>query len=455
MPEGASTAPSGGLAEHPGERVAQPSRGRALRRAVAGVDRRGALVAAALAGSVLAALALVLSAAAASEFLVPSGRAVFPGWLAGPLPDLGLSLPYRIEVVLIALMALGWGAMLALRRSPKRVTVAAIVALHLIMLLGPPILSTDVFGYLAFGRLDAVHGLPPYSDAVQDIPSDPVTSYLSDIWPTELSSPYGPLFLLAASLVSPLGLPAGLWGLKLLGAACALGSVALVASAARRLDLDPVRAAAFVGLNPLWLAWVVGGAHNDLPMVLLAAAGVNLMLIGRDRWGGAALAAAVAVKATAGLVAVFLLAGARRPGRVATGMVAAGVGLTALFFAYFGSDVLNYPAALLEQGRHVSGQNLPRNLIELFGPGEVTPTVKLVTNGLLVAAVAGLFVALRRGMDAITAAGWATIAFLLTTTSMHVWYIAVLLPFAALSPSRRLRVATVAMTVLMPLIELT
>lgn len=455
MPDPAETTRPAGLTQLSAGSLSRPFGLRRARRHGAGLDRREVLVATALAASLLAALALALSAAAGSGFLVPSAHQAFPDWLSGPLPNLGFDSPRAVEVVLVVLLGAGWAATLALPGTLVRAAAAAVVALHVIMLLAPPLFTTDVFGYLAFARLDVVHGLAPYSDAVQQIPQDPVHTFLSDIWPTELSSPYGPLFLLGIYPLAPLGLPAGLWGLKLITAASALGSVALVAASARRLGMDSVRAAVFVGLNPLWLAWVVAGAHNDLPMVVLAVAGVHLLVVGYDRWGGAALTAAVAVKATAGLVALYMLAGARRPARVVTGIVLAGVALSAVFLASFGTDVLNYPAALLEQGRHVSGQNVPRNLIELFGLGEVTPTVKAICAALLLATVAALLVAVRRGMDALTAAGWATIAFLLTTTSLHVWYVAILLPLAALSPSHRLRVATVAMTVLLPLVELT
>ncbi|HEV2076163.1 MAG TPA: hypothetical protein VGR10_07970, partial [Thermoleophilaceae bacterium] len=254
--------------------------------------RRGALrrdeglCAAGLAIIVLAGLAFVLSAAAGSVFLVPSGVEQFPGWLAGPLPDLGGSLPRLVEIGLVVAMGVGWAMVLRSRALLGRSTVAAIGLVHLLLLAGPPVFSTDVFGYLAFGRLGELYGLSPYSHAVGAIAVDPVNIYLSSVWPTDLSSPYGPLFLLLTYGLVPYGLTAGLWGMKVVATAAALGSVGLVARTAERLELDPVRAAAFVGLNPLWLTWVVGGAHNDLPMVLLAVAGIGLMVAGRERVSG-------------------------------------------------------------------------------------------------------------------------------------------------------------------------
>jgi alpha-1,6-mannosyltransferase len=388
-------------------------------------------------------------------FLVPSGHEEFPGWLTGPFSPIGIDVSKSIDVGLISAMGVGWMVVVASWGALPRATVGSIVALHAVMLLAPPLLSTDVFGYIAFGRLDVVHGFSAYADAVDLIPSDPVNAFLSPVWPTELSSPYGPLFLLPTYVLAPFGVPASLWGLKALTAAAALGCVALVASCARRLEIDPVRAAAFVGLNPLWLVWVVGGAHNDLPMVLFGLAGVLFLLMGRERISGGMLAAAIAVKATAGLLALFLLAGARHRGRVLVGGLVGGAALLATFLVVFGTDLFLYVPALLEQGGHVSRHNVPRELVELLGYPEVTSGVKVAAGLAFFAVVLALLVAVRRGADWITAAGWATIAFLLTTTSLHTWYVAALLPVAAISDSRALRGATVALTVLLAVIQIT
>jgi hypothetical protein len=58
----------------------------------------------------------------------------------------------------------------------------------------------------------------------------------------------------------------------------------------------------------------------------------------------------------------------------------------------------------------------------------------------------GLLVWVRRGADWVTAAGWATLALLLSTTWLLPWYGAWLMPLAGLSSDRRLRLAAVAFT---------
>jgi hypothetical protein len=98
---------------------------------------------------------------------------------------------------------------------------------------------------------------------------------------------------------------------------------------------------------------------------------------------------------------------------------------------------------------------VPREIVELLGYPEVTDGVKAAAGLVFFAVLASLLLAVWRGADWITAAGWATIAFLLTTTSLHTWYAAALLPLAAISASRWLRGATVALTVLLVVIQLT
>ena len=51
----------------------------------------------------------------------------------------------------------------------------------------------------------------------------------------------------------------------------------------------------------------MGGGHNDLLMLMLVLAGVLLVLRSREALGGAAVLAAVAVKATAGVALPFLV----------------------------------------------------------------------------------------------------------------------------------------------------
>jgi len=414
------------------------------------------IAAAGIGGLLLLGLLVAAGAAAYPSRLVPSARFMFPSWFAGPLAGLGTRMQIEAFGVALGLMVACYVAVLWQARAiPARWLVGAIVALHVIFLLAPPLLSTDIFGYLAHARLWAVHGLNPYSHVVAEISADPVNQYLGRTWPKALAAPYGPLLLMGSPLLAALGFAAAMWALKLAAALAALGSVALTWRAAQLLGRDPRPAVVLVGLNPLWLAWSVGGAHNDLPMVVLMMAGVCLALASRARLAGAALATGVAVKATAGIALLALLAGGMRRRQVLIGMVAGVLAAAAISFAVFGPDLLGSVGSLLEQGQGSSRQSVPRDLSRLLGSEYPLPAIRHIGTASFALTTVAMLAWTTRTRRWIDAAGWITVALLATTTWLHAWYIVALLPLAALSDSRRLHVTAVVMTVAMGAIQLT
>src|SRR5438132_332832 len=180
-------------------------------------NRRSALLLSAI-GS-LALLGLVgscflLAAGAAGEpsQYVPSRSGGWPGWLAGPYEGLGLSLSSSsFQAFTLVMCGCYLAVLVAARSVPWRVLVLAILAAHVVFLLGPPLISQDVFGYLGFARMGALHGLDPYTHVAAEAPADPVIYYLG--WPYQ-HSPYGPLFTLSSYAAAPLGLAGGLWAFK-------------------------------------------------------------------------------------------------------------------------------------------------------------------------------------------------------------------------------------------------
>lgn len=411
----------------------------------------------ALAGILVTSGLFALSAAGTPGFFVPASRYGLAPWLAGPLQGAAFDWGILAPLLLLAGMFACYVGVLAVASAiGGRSAVAAIGVLHLLFLLSPVLLSTDVFGYLAFARLEAAHGLNPYIHAVEEIPGDPINAYLSAVWPTSLSTPYGPLFVLTTSALVPLGIPAATWILKVATAAAALGCVALVAGCARALGRPPVPAALFVGLNPLWLAWALGGAHNDLLMMLLLMVGAYLVVAERERLGAAAIvAASVGIKATAGLVLPFVFVASPRRGAVVAGAAIAGVAIALLALAAMGFDFLGYAAALGAQAEHMSSQSVPQALGHLLGLGGITGGLRLAMSLAFVVAVALLLASAWRRRRWIEPAGWAMVALLLTSSSLHPWYIVGLAPLAAVGDSRALRVATVVMTLLLAVIKLT
>ncbi|MGC2375080.1 MAG: hypothetical protein WA484_14500, partial [Solirubrobacteraceae bacterium] len=223
-----------------------------------------------LVGVVASVLGIVAGAAGSPTSYVPSRNGGWPSWLYGPLHGLGLGLGSSSFQALTLVMCASYVAvLLAARALPGKAIALTIVAANVVLLLGPPLISQDVFGYLAFARLGVLHGLDPYTHVAAEVPTDAVFPFVG--WSFQ-HSPYGPLFTLGSYPLAWLGLAGGLWALKAIAVAASLGAVALTASAARRMGRSAKAAAVFVGLNPVLLELATGGTHNDT-LVLLAVAG--------------------------------------------------------------------------------------------------------------------------------------------------------------------------------------
>src|SRR6266480_2849418 len=210
-----------------------------------------------IAGLAASSALIVAGAEGGLELLVPAAKLRYPGWLHGPFSGLDVGLaPNGLAWLLVAMCA-GYLLVLACADAvPVRVGIAAIVSLHALFLLAPPLLSSDVFGYIDAARLGTLHGIDPYSAASTHLPPDQVHVYRR--WATDLPQPYGPLFVLASYALVPLGIAGALWGFKVLAAAGSLATIWLVWRCAAALGRDPLRAALFVGLNPLVLLFAVG-----------------------------------------------------------------------------------------------------------------------------------------------------------------------------------------------------
>ncbi len=431
---------------------------------IAGVSSRALLLTLGilgLAGVLVSVFLLCAGAASAPTIYVPGRSGGWPAWMAGPLRNLGLGLNENSFQTLTLIMAGSYlVVLLAVRALPIWAIALAIVAAHIILLLGPPLISQDVFGYLGFARLGALHGLDPYTNYPVRIFTDPVYPFLG--WPYQ-HSPYGPLFTLGTYVIAPLGVAGGLWALKAVAVLCSLGAVALVGRAASRLGHSPRWAVAFLGLNPLLLELAVGGAHNDTLVMLLLSLALALTATTaatsvRDASrGSAALVAAVAVKASVGLVLPYLIL-APTGGRARLRMLGAALlslaALAVLAVIGFGAHAFGFLSALQEQQQLVAVHSIPAESARLVGlTGTPTWWRNIFLGGFLAVL---LFTLWRtwRGAEWRAQAGWATLALLLSTAWLLPWYAIWALPLAAVSSSRRLRGATLVFCVYALLIHL-
>ncbi len=358
--------------------------------------------------------------------------------------------------------------------------------------LSPPLALTDIFNYVNYGRMEIVHHLNPYTTIpILEPHNDP--SYALSNW-HQLLSPYGPLFTTAhvrSSCHSAWPPPSGC------SRACSrspsLATLLLVWKSRALLGRDPVRAIVLVGLNPIVLVWGLGGDHNDFLMMFLVVLGFYLLLRARQRdheqlsedgvdgpfapappptlpasladvraavaevplrerlrewllplsWpeigAGAAFVSAVAVKASGAVLIPVVLAGLlrmpRRLAQVLLGMAVTTAVIAAASLIAFG---LHFPD-LSTQSRLITSVSVP-NLIGLaLGQGGETDWLHTLLSATLIVAVALCCAQAWRRRSALTAAGWSSVALLVTLSWVLPWYVLWVLPMAALSSSVRLR----------------
>jgi hypothetical protein len=486
-------------------------------------SRRAVVIAATALLTILVCSLLIVIVAADRPSFPPTHAHFFPGWLAGPLGGLwpgfprGEALKYLFTVSLATMYVAYLLGLRYMPRLPARWVIAAVVIVHAIFFLAPPLALTDIFNYVNYARMEVVHHLNPYTTVPIYEPHNDPSFDLSN-WHL-LLSPYGPLFTLITFAVVPLGVAASFWAFKGILMIASLGTILLVWKCARLLGRDPVQAIVFAGLNPVVLVWGLGGDHNDFIMMFLVMLSFYLLLrggvagvgggssgepeilplqshgqavpqgngsaalghegsaaagheaeapaahglLGRlggllfpltplELGAGAALVAAVAVKASAAILLPVVLAGLMRAPRrlvqVILGMVAAGAVVAGVSVMVFG---LHLPD-LSTQGRLVTAWS-PSNLIGLaMGSGGETVGLRHALSLVLIASVALACVLAWRKRDSLTAAGWASVALWVTLSWVLPWYVLWALPMAALSRSRSLRTTVLAFGVFFALV---
>jgi hypothetical protein len=369
--------------------------------------------------------------------LVPAAVNGGPHWLLG-IYGSGFGVgPGAYYALLWVAFAAHLCVLIAAPALDRRLIRGVAVVLVIAFALAPPLLSQDVFSYIAYARLGALHGLNPYTHAP--------TGFAHVGW-TESPSSYGPLFTLATYPLALISVPAALWVLKGVTAASVLALALLVARIAPARGVDPRRGFVLVALNPLVLVHVVGGTHNDATTMLVALAGCAAVLALREKAGGAAVVAAIGLKMSAAFVAPFALLGSVRRSRFGAGAALSTIAIATAALATFGTHALDSAELVGENQGRVSNYSLPNFISELLGVG-IGPI-----RALAVAAFAVLLIALGRwvlrGGDWIRATAWAALGLLLASSWLLPWYIIWALPFAALSRDNLLITAVLALTAL-------
>jgi hypothetical protein len=221
---------------------------------------------------------------------------------------------YAYSFLVVAAFVPYAAAVWAARRGvPLSIAVAGAVVLHLLLLPAALSQSQDVYAYLFYGKMWAVHGANPVADLPLRFASDPWFPWLR--WPDQ-PSVYGPLWtLLTGGIVRASGgsLMAAVFLVKASVVALTTVAVAGLVRAAQVRALDPGRAVLMFAWNPIVLVSLPLGGHAD---AAVAACWVWALLQdrrGRTVTAALLLAAATLVKAYAGIaLVVYLVALVRR-----------------------------------------------------------------------------------------------------------------------------------------------
>ncbi len=313
---------------------------------------------------------LIAASAPVWRLAAPSWRLAIPG-----VPHPGSSfVAASFFTAGLVLLGFGWvGIIGRAERLPgsdrrKWATVLAVGFLWTLpVLLGPPLLSNDVYSYAAQGEM-ASRGFDPTAVGPVVLGRGDMLRAVDPTWRTA-PAPYGPVWIgLSEAVVDLSGhSPAGaVWmfrGIAVIGVL--LAGIGIVQIARWYGVSDTVALA--VGLaNPLVIIYLIGGSHNDALMMGFLCLGVAAAL--RDRRSLAvvllALATAVKLPAAAGLVFV--------------GWHFAGVGATYKQRAISIAKVMGGAAAIIVGFSIITGTGIGW-ITALSNTGKVMDTFSLMT----------------------------------------------------------------------------
>jgi Glycosyltransferase family 87 len=298
------------------------------------------------------------------------------------------------------------------------------VAIQLLPLAAPLLLSTDAWAYWQYGEIAAA-GENPYVSTPDDVPGNPAYEHAGADWRDTISV-YGPVFTVLSegvAVVSGSSEHAAAWIFKVLAA---LSMLALTWLAAR-LSPRPVFAAALVGWNPLMAVHFAGGGHNDATMMAFVLAALALAAAGRRAAAAVSWVLSIFVKWVPlvffALRAVHARASRRPVSHVAFGATVIGVAVVAT--ALYGLDWLRAFGPLARNAGGQTSYAIPQRLEDLGLPHALA--LGLATAVLL----GGLLWLAREAHRGRVLLGRAACLLLLTTPWLAPWYTVWAVPLVA------------------------
>ena len=168
-----------------------------------------------VAGLLLGTLMVAVSAAHTPSLLPESvrgwvGAAQLPA-LAGAFGGTGIDLHAGGTIAVLGLIFVSYLLVVGASSQLSGRTVLLLIAgLQTLILLGPPLVSTDVFSYQSYARMGALYGASPYLNGPHAIALDAVFPYVGAKW-SYIPSAYGPAFTIFSYLFAPSRSPPAWW----------------------------------------------------------------------------------------------------------------------------------------------------------------------------------------------------------------------------------------------------
>jgi alpha-1,6-mannosyltransferase len=335
---------------------------------------------------------------------------------------------------------------LILRHTWPRCTIWVVlgvaVALRVLLLTEPPILSSDIYRYVWDGRVQAA-GINPY----RYVPADPTLTSLRDAviylqinratYALTIYPPVAQLVFAGVGRIrdTVMGMRLAMLGFEALGVVCLLGLLPLAGLPRERILI--------YAWNPLALWSFASDGHVDAIAVGLLGLALLLRARNKDGWAGAAFAGAVLTKFFPLAVASAFLRGRFwRPALAGLAVIGGGYALYSNSNA--GWHILGFlPSYGREEGID-SGHGiwLLAGLAQLVQFPPIAPIVYVAGLALIFLVLAAAILCLRAPKNDVQAlcrdTGMLAAAVMVATSPHYHWYSAWLALPAVVAPSRAL-----------------
>ncbi|GAA1411017.1 hypothetical protein AUR04nite_03280 [Glutamicibacter uratoxydans] len=315
------------------------------------------------------------------------------------------------------------------------------------LMLSYPILSRDVYSYLAQGRMLEA-GKSPYTSGISVLPGW-FDGGADGLW-AQSPSPYGPFFLVLSRwiYVASGGVPEiGIGLLRIVAVIGVIGCYFFTVKLAAKLNHNTHWAVWAVVGNPLFLLTMVGGVHNDALMIAGVFWAFLLAYEKKPIWATLALALAVSIKPIVLVLLPFLglaLIGAQAAMRQrimnwvkitcysALWLLIIGA-VTNLWFGWFPAMFTAGDAAFPYAPVGLLGWSLGNLAQVLGGSFALTQQVVVTAFQLLALALVAKFALAKDTSNPLRLSAWALSAVVLLSPLIQPWYVLWLIALFAMS----------------------